>query len=96
MENGNLMAGFGASEQYILMLSNYLTIAQACAHFHRGRDTILAMIADGRLRAINLKKPGGKYDQWLVDPESAGIGVDLEEQIKLRQLEKRLRKCLIE
>jgi hypothetical protein len=31
------------------------------------RNTLLAMIADGRIKAVNLKRPGGKYDVWRVD-----------------------------
>lgn len=48
----------------------YLTIKQACAQLQVSRNTLLGMIEDGRVQAIDRRKPGGKYAKWLIHPHS--------------------------
>jgi excisionase family DNA binding protein len=68
----------------------YLTIRQACDALQVSRNTLLAMIADGRVRARNLKKPGGRYDVWRVDVDSVGQELSVLERVKLRKIERRM------
>ena len=68
-------------------MAKYLTINQACAALQVSRNTLLAMIRDGRVKAVDIKRPGGKYDVWRVVPE---IQTPVEEQIKLKEIEKRM------
>lgn len=47
------------------------------------------MIADGRLRAINLKRDGGVYNVWRVDASSID-DLSLREKVALKSIERRL------
>lgn len=61
-------------------MDGYLTLTEACIHFRRSRNTLLAMIADGRLEATDVRRPGGKYAKWLIKPHSLRSMADLKYQ----------------
>lgn len=65
-----------------------LTIKQACAALNVCRNTLLAMIADGRVEAVDKRRPGAKYALWRIDAGSFGESV--EGRVKIREIEKRL------
>jgi excisionase family DNA binding protein len=72
-------------------MTNYLTIRQACAALQVSRNTLLAMIEDGRVKAINLKRPGGKYDVWRIDINVTQTDeLVLARRIKLREIERKM------
>lgn len=70
--------------------NNHLTIAQACQDLQVCRNTLLGLINDGIVNAVNLKRPGGRYDIWRIDLANVGRELSVKERIKLRQIEKRL------
>ncbi len=51
-------------------MNAYWTIPEACRHLRCCRNTLLAMIEDGRVEAMDRRKPGGKYAKWLIKPHS--------------------------
>jgi len=48
----------------------YWTVPEACLQLRCCRNTLLAMIEDGRVEAVDRRKPGGKYAKWLIKPHS--------------------------
>lgn len=71
-------------------MSSLITIRQACAALQVCRNTMLTMIADGRVKAVNLKKPGGKNDIWRVDISTVGQELSIQERVKIKKIERRL------
>lgn len=67
----------------------YLTIRQACAALQVSRNTLLAMIDDGRIRAVDIRKPGGKYAVWRISASLVKALIQADE-IKLREIERRI------
>jgi hypothetical protein len=41
-------------------------VRQACAYFQVSRNVLKAMIADGRVEAVDIRKPGGRYAKWRI------------------------------
>jgi hypothetical protein len=76
---------------------NLLTIRQAAAEINVCRNTLRAMIDDGRVRAKNIARPGAKKPTWRVvaaslkefREEPLGAGV-LEERLREAELERRI------
>ena len=65
-----------------------ITIRQACERLQVCRNTLLAMIADGRVKARDMRRPGAKHALWRI--EADGLGENLEDRVKLREIEKRI------
>ena len=69
-----------------------LTIRQAAAELNVCRNTLRAMIDDGRIRAKNIARPGAKKPTWRVVAESlqefrdATLSLDIIEE-KIRELD---------
>jgi excisionase family DNA binding protein len=59
-------------------MTDLLTVKQACQHFKVSRNTLMAMIADGRLDAVDCRRPGGKYALWRIKPHSLQNVADLK------------------
>jgi excisionase family DNA binding protein len=55
-----------------------LTVKQACDYFQVSRNTLKAMIADGRVEAIDIRKPGGFYAKWRIKKHSLTNVADLK------------------
>lgn len=51
-------------------MTAYWTFNEACQQLRCSRNTLKAMIADGRVEAVDRRKPGGKYAKWLIKPHS--------------------------
>lgn len=70
-------------------MTNYLTIRQACQALQVSRNTLLAMIADGRVQAVDIRRPGGRNAIWRVSASLVKAIIQADE-LKLRRLEERL------
>ena len=77
-------------------MNSLLTIRQAAAQINVCRNTLRAMIDDGRVRAKNIN-PRGKRPTWRVVAESlrefrdAPLGAELlEERLREAELERRM------
>lgn len=55
----------------------YWTIAEACKALRCSRNTLLGMIEDGRVEAVDRRRPGGLYCKWLIKPFSLQNVADL-------------------
>lgn len=51
-------------------MMSWLTVTEACEHFRVSRNTLLEMIADGRVVAVDRRRPGSKYAKWLIQAHS--------------------------
>jgi hypothetical protein len=78
-------------------MPNLLTIRQAAAEINVCRNTLRAMIDDGRVRAKNIARPGARKPTWRVIAESLKefreepLGTEvLEERLREAELERRL------
>lgn len=78
-------------------MPNLLTIRQAAAEINVCRNTLRAMIDDGRVRAKNIARPGAKKPTWRVVAESLQefrvepLGAEvLEERLRVAELERRV------
>lgn len=73
-------------------MTKYLTIRQACQALQVCRNTLKLMIADGRVKAVDIRRPGGKYAVWRISAISHRVlhRLSVEEQIKLREIERRM------
>ena len=70
-------------------MTNYLTIKQACAALQVSRNTMLSMIQDGRVEAVDIRKPNGKYAVWRISATLVKAIIQ-EHEIKLLEIEKRI------
>ncbi len=71
------------------MVQNLLTVREAMKLLRiRSRTTLMSMIHDGRIEAVNLN-PHAKKPTWRVKVESLNFD-PIEEQLKLIDLERRL------
>lgn len=75
------------------MTGHLLTIPQTAARLHVCRNTVLAMMRDGRVRAVNLN-PGGKRPTWRI--VAASLEAFRVEPLGQAVLEERLREAEIE
>lgn len=75
-------------------MPNLLTIRQAAAEINVCRNTLRAMIDDGRVRAKNIARPGAKKPTWRVVAES--LEEFREEPMSAEILEERIRQLDIE
>lgn len=71
-----------------------LTIRQAAAEINVCRNTLRAMIDDGRIRAKNIARAGAKKPTWRVVAES--LREFREEPMSAEILEERIRQLDIE
>lgn len=55
-----------------------LTMKQACEYFQVSRNTLKAMISDGRVEAVDIRKPGGLYAKWRIKKYSLTNVADLK------------------
>jgi excisionase family DNA binding protein len=55
-----------------------LTVKQACDYFQVSRNVLKAMINDGRVEAIDIRKPGGAYAKWRIKKISLTNVADLK------------------
>jgi excisionase family DNA binding protein len=76
---------------------NLLTIRQAAAQINVCRNTLRAMIDDGRVRAKNIARPGAKKPSWRVVAQSLQefriepLGAEvLEEKLREAELQRRI------
>lgn len=71
---------------------SYLTINEACQYLNVCRNTLLAMIRDGRVKAVDFRQPGAKNAVWRIATISLQeLGRwDISEAIKLREIERRI------
>jgi hypothetical protein len=76
-------------EPYELNL-NYLKPDEACVVLRVCRNTLKDMIDDGRVKAVDRRKPGGKYAKWLIFADSLHNPTDPTERIALGEIERGL------
>lgn len=76
---------------------NLLTIRQAAAEINVCRNTLRAMIEDGRVRAKNIARPGARKPTWRVVAESLQefrvepLGAEvLKEKLREAELKRRV------
>jgi excisionase family DNA binding protein len=69
---------------------NYLTPEEARLILRVSRNTLAAMIADGRIKAVDRRKPGGRYAKWLVLADSLYDPSDPAERLALGEIERGL------
>ena len=74
-------------------MSNLLTITQAAAQINVCRNTMRAMMDDGRVRSVNLN-PGGKRPTWRI--VAASLETFRVEPLDEAVLEERLREVELE
>jgi hypothetical protein len=72
------------------MSLNYLTPREACAILRVCPNTLADMIADGRVKAVDRRKPGGKYAKWLILADSLYNPVDPAEAVAQGEIERGL------
>jgi hypothetical protein len=69
---------------------NYLKPREACAILRVCPNTLDAMIQDGRVKAVDRRKPGGKYAKWLILADSLYNPVDPAEDVEQAEIERGL------
>jgi hypothetical protein len=69
---------------------NYLTPKEACAILRVCPNTLAAMLADGRVQAVDRRKPGGKYAKLLILADSLRNPVDPAERLAQGEIERGL------
>jgi hypothetical protein len=69
---------------------NYRTPREACTILRVCRNTLEEMIGDGRVKAVDRRKPGGKYAKWLILADSLYNPVDPAERVAQGEIEKGL------
>jgi predicted site-specific integrase-resolvase len=81
-------------DAHLTLSPRFLTIRQACQELQICRNTLLGLINDGIVNAVNLKRPGGRYDILRIDLAKVGSELSIKEKIKLHQIEQRLGQLL--
>ena len=69
---------------------NYLTPREACTILRVCLNTLADMIQDGRVKAVDRRKPGGKYAKWLILADSLYNPTDPAERIAQGEIERGL------
>jgi len=72
-------------------LTTFLTIAQACRFLQVCRNTLRAMIREGRVRALDLRRPGARKPTWRIDLASLA-DPNPEQELQFYELLARARK----
>jgi excisionase family DNA binding protein len=55
-----------------------LTMKQACDYFQVSRNILKEMITDGRVEAVDIRKPGGTYAKWRIKKHSLTNVADIK------------------